>query len=258
MKQEDAGSYMPVFSDTLSLKTALQAAGSGPKHRRCLACGTHDLRRGRRYCSQDCRNQMLCVLSLSKGLLRVFNARYAAFSFNQNYVILDILPVWANDISRFICKRTNGKKPAEDLKRLILESGEEWYHLINNNKSRSYASHFILTRNHGKGIPPESIRPNSELRPRFSKSERESMTLLELKMEELISEGKVSRIKTAYKKLAKIHHPDVGGDAEKFKRLNEAHQQMLLWASNPQFTSRKALIDCWSYDGLTNRWSPPL
>ena len=249
---------MPTSSDGISVKTAIQTTGSGSKNKRCLACGSHDLRRGRRYCSQDCRKQMLWVLSLSKGLLRVFNARYAAFSFSQHTVILDILPVWARDISRFICKRTNGKKPAEDLKRLILESGEEWYHLINNNTSRSYASQVLLQRNHSKNIPPESIRPNNELKPRFSKTERESMALLKLKMEELISLGKVSKIKSAYKKLAKIHHPDMGGDAEKFKKLNEAHQQMLLWADNPQFTSRKALNDCWSYDGSTNRWSPPL
>jgi len=43
-----------------------------------------------------------------------------------------------------------------------------------------------------------------------------------------------------------------------FKRLNEAHRQMLGWAENPQFTSRKALPDSWSYDGATSRWYPPL
>jgi hypothetical protein len=50
----------------------------------------------------------------------------------------------------------------------------------------------------------------------------------------------------------------MGGDDEKFKKLNAAHQQMLLWAENPHFTLRKALLDCWSYDGATNKWSPPL
>jgi hypothetical protein len=58
--------------------------------------------------------------------------------------------------------------------------------------------------------------------------------------------------------LAKIYHPDVGGDAEKFKKLNEAHVQMVSWAEHPQFTAKKALLDCWSYDGLTNKWAPPL
>ncbi|MBW1772924.1 MAG: DnaJ domain-containing protein, partial [Deltaproteobacteria bacterium] len=68
----------------------------------------------------------------------------------------------------------------------------------------------------------------------------------------------VPKIKSSYKKLAKIYHPDVGGDEEKFKRLNDAHEQMLLWAEQPQFTARKALVDCWSYDGYTGKWSPPL
>ena len=226
--------------------------------RRCLACGTSKIKAGRRYCNHDCRQQVLWVLSLSKGLLKVFNARYAAFSFNEGYVILDILPIWAKEISRFVCKRTSGRKPADDLKRLVLESGNEWYHMINHNNSKSSASLFLLRRNHNRMISPDSIKPDRTLRPRFTKCERDSMKLLQLKMEELVSEGQVSRIKSAYKKLAKIHHPDVGGDAEKFKKLNEAHQQMLLWADNPQFTTRKALLDCWSYDGLTNRWAPPL
>ncbi len=84
------------------------------------------------------------------------------------------------------------------------------------------------------------------------------MNLLQLKLEEFVSGKQVPKIKSAYKKLAKVHHPDMGGDAEKFKKLNDAHQQMLLWAENPQFTSRKALNGCWSYDASTNRWAPPL
>lgn len=226
--------------------------------RKCLACGTFNIKPGRRYCSKDCRKQLLWVLSLSKGLLRVFNARYAAFSFNENHVILDVLPVWAKEVSRFNCKRTSGNKPAQDLKNLILKSGSEWYRIVDNNNSKSYASLCLLNKKHTRQIAPDAIKPNRRLRPRFSKCERKSMNLLQLKLEELISDGNVSKIKASYKKLAKIYHPDVGGDAEKFKRLNEAHQQMLLWAENPQYTSRKALIDCWSYDGSTNRWSPPL
>ncbi|MFC1533848.1 DnaJ domain-containing protein [Thermodesulfobacteriota bacterium] len=195
---------------------------------------------------------------MSKGLLRIFNARYASFSFNKKHVILDILPVWSKSISRFIQKRTSGKKPAEDLKNLILQSGNEWYHIIDNNNSKSYASLFLLKKNSNRNVAPDSIKPNNKVRPRFSKFEKESAKLLQLELKEFILEGHHSKIKSAYKKMAKIHHPDIGGDAEKFKSLNEAHQQMLLWAENPQFTSRKALIDCWSYDSSTNRWAPPL
>ena len=228
------------------------------KTRKCLACGTDRLEARRRYCSKECRQQILWVLSLSNGLLKVFNARYAAFSFNKGYVMLDVLPTWSKDISRFTYERTSGKKPAVDFKHLILQSGGEWYNMINNKNSKSYASLSLLKKNYNKAITPGSIKPDRKIKPRFSKSERESVKLLKLKLEELISEGHVAKIKACYKKLAKIYHPDIGGDAEKFKKLNEAHQQMLQWAEKPQFTLRKALFDCWSYDGATDRWSPPL
>jgi hypothetical protein len=224
----------------------------------CLSCGESRITPRRRYCSNECRQQMLWVLSLSKGLLKIFNTRYASFSFDNNQVILDILPGWSKDISSFIQERTPGKKPAEDLKLLILQYGKEWYHIIDNNNSKSYASLFLLKKNFNKNITDRAIKPSNRLRPRFSKHEKDSAKLLQLGFEELITKEHMAKIRSAYKKLAKIHHPDMGGDAEKFKRLNEAHQQMLLWARNPQFTSRKALIACWSYDSLTNKWSPPL
>jgi hypothetical protein len=226
--------------------------------KKCLSCGTPRIGARKRYCSMECRQQMAWVLSLSNGLLRAFNARYAAFSFDNSFVVLDVLPVWSRQISRFLSRRTSGKKPAEDLKRLILYSGDEWYRLVNNRASRSYASMYLLNRNHNKTIPPESIKPDERKRPRLSKRERDSMRLLKLKLEELFSAGHVNKIKQAYKQLAKVHHPDAGGDAEEFKKLNDAHRQMLLWAEDPHFTSRKALADCWSYDGATNRWSPPI
>ena len=200
---------------------------------------------------------MMWVLSLSKGLLKAFNARYAAFSFTNEYVLLDILPVWSSEISRFF-RRRGEKKPAQDLKSLILHSGAEWYRIIDNRNSRSYATLSLLNKNCTKRIAPDSIKPAGKIKPRLTKGERQSLKLLELKLEELFSDGHILKIKSAYKKLAKVHHPDVGGDAEKFKKLNEAHQQMLLWAEKPHFTLRKALIGCWSYDGVTNEWSPPL
>ncbi len=226
--------------------------------RRCLACGTDEIKPGRRYCSKECRQQINWVLSLSKGLLRTFNSRYAAFSFTQEHVILDVLPVWSKEISRFIGKRVSGNKPAEDLKNLILESGKQWYHLVHNNNSKSYASLFLLTKNHSREIGPEKIKPNRKTWPRLSKQEKEYLKILNLQKDDLVSAEHLTRIKKAYKRMAKRYHPDLGGDEEKFKKLNEAHKQMLLWTANPQYASRKALQGCWSYDGATNRWTPPL
>jgi len=191
-------------------------------------------------------------------LLKTFNARYAAFYFTRDRVILDILPAWSKEISRFSHRRRPRTKPAEDLKNLILQSGREWYHLVDNRNSKSYASFFLLERNHKKGIDPLSIKPNTRARPRLSKQEKDCLKVLNLNREDLSPVRCLGKIKSAYKRLAKLHHPDMGGDEDKFKRLNEAHKQMLLWAENPQYSSRKALKDCWSYDGSTNRWAPPL
>lgn len=228
------------------------------KTRKCLACGRPGLNARRRYCSIDCRKQIMWVLSLSKGLLNIFSARYASFTFNKEHVILDILPAWSDEISRFKHKRTRGKKPAYDLKKLILDSGTEWYAIIDNNNSRSYASLSLLRKNCIRNIPSKSIKPDNLIKPRFTKTEKESIKCLKLKFEELMTGEKTHKIKSAYKKLARIHHPDAGGSAEEFRKVKEAHEQMLTWAQNPQFTSRKALIDCWSYDSSTRKWVPPL
>lgn len=225
---------------------------------KCLACGVEGIKPGRRYCSKECRQHINWVLSLSKGLLKTFNARYAAFFFTDEHVILDVLPVWSKGISRFIYERTPGRKPAEDLKCLILESGEQWYKLVDNNNSRSYASLLLLSQNHNEHIDPASIMPNTNTRPRLSRKEKNYLKILDLDRDDLSSDGSYDKIKAAYKKMAKLYHPDKGGDEEMFKQLNEAHHQMLLWAENPQYTCRRALPDCWSYDGSTNRWTPPL
>jgi hypothetical protein len=242
----------------MSDKNLIQKIQKSSRTGRCLSCGGECENLRRRYCSRECRKQMLWVLSLSRGLLSIFNARYASFSFNNVRVILDILPVWSKDISRFERKRMPGKKPAEDLKDLILQSGSDWHRMIRNNNSRSYASLYLLNKNSDKKLPSKALKPDSNVKPRFSKQEKESIKLLNMEPDDLIIGGYISRIKSAYKKMAKVHHPDMGGDAEKFKRLNEAHQQMVNWAENPQFTSKKALIDCWSFDSSTNRWTPPL
>jgi hypothetical protein len=225
---------------------------------KCLACGTDKMNGGRRYCSKECRQHILWVLSLSKGLLRTFNARYAAFSFTGNYVVLDILPVWTKGISRFVWPRTQGRKPALDLKELILESGREWHDMVDHRNSGSLASLRLLQRSHEARLDPESIKPGKHSRPRLSKQERDSLKVLKIGKEILSIENCTSRIRGAYKRLAKRYHPDVGGDAEAFRRLNDAHEQMLLWVENPQYTCRRALLNSWSYDSAVNRWSPPL
>jgi hypothetical protein len=229
-----------------------------PKRKYCISCGTDNLKPGRRYCSPECRQHTKWVLNLSEGLLRTFNARYAAFSFTTDYVILDILSVWSREISRFIHLRMPGNKPSQDLKNLILDSGRQWYAMLERRVSRSRAALHLLERSFQKNLDPESIKPESKTTPRLSRDETKYLKVLDLGRQDLASDDKHAVIRKAYKRMAKYHHPDVGGDTEKFKELSRAHEKMLMWCENPSYTCKKALQDCWSYDSATNRWSPPL
>ncbi len=141
---------------------------------------------------------------------------------------------------------------------MVIEFGQEWHEMVNNHHSMSYASLHLVNRNHHKSIPPAKIKPDWNCSPRLSKDETGCLKILKLKRNDLSSEASKVVIKTAYKRMAKVYHPDAGGNEDQFKKLNADHEQMLLWAENPQYTSRKALQDCWSYDGFTSRWTPPL
>ncbi len=226
--------------------------------RRCLSCGTSDIKPGRRYCSKECRQQMNWVLSLSKGLLKAFNARYATFFYNSEYVILDILPVWSKGVSRFLWKRTPGRKPAEDLKELILYWGKKWHELVNSSNSKSYASFFLIKQTYIEELDPEMLKPVKIMIPKLTEKEKFYLKILRIKKEDLFTSHPVDIIRSAYKRMAKLYHPDMGGDEEKFKQLTEAYRHILMWAKNPSYTFRKAIVGCWSYDGKTNRWTPPL
>jgi len=239
-------------------RSLVKKASYRAKKVRCVSCGTGKMNRGRRYCSKGCQQQLCWVLSLARGLLSIFSARYAAFFFDKNYVTLDVLPSWTDEISRFTIRRRLNNKPADDLKELILQSGEEWHRIIGNNNSMSFASQFLLEKNRAENVAADYIRPKSKLRPKFSRDEGKSAKILNLKTEELLHDENQKKIRSAYKRLAKLHHPDMGGDAGKFRQVNEAHRQMIMWAQNPQYTSKKALLGCWSYDVYANKWTPPL
>lgn len=231
---------------------------SGRKVKRCLACGNEDLKPGRRYCSRYCRQKLMWSLSLSKGLLQTLNARYAAFSFNDAYVALDILPVWSKSISRFMRERKSGHPPAHTLKELVLETGEQWYQKRNHRFSRSFASQSIIEEKVENSINPESIKPNANRVPRLSLNQKKGLKHLNISTDSLTVGDCATVIKRAYRGMAKVYHPDKGGDGEKFKELARAHEIMQEWAENPRFRSSHSLPGSWSYNGYTNRWSPPL
>jgi hypothetical protein len=224
----------------------------------CLACGTGDIKPGRRYCSRQCRQKLTWALSLSKGLLQTLNTRYAAFSFTEHYVALDVMPSWSNRISRFVYERKSGYAPANALKELILEAGKEWYRKRSRRISRSFASQSILEEKVEHSINPDSIRPNTNRIPKLSPDQKKALKHLNMNIGSLVFGDYVRGIKKAYRAMAKVYHPDKGGDGERFKEINRAHELMLQWTEDPKFRSNSALPGCWSYNGYNNRWSPPL
>jgi hypothetical protein len=226
--------------------------------RRCLACGSEDVKPGRRYCSRECRQRLQWTLSLSKGLLQTLNARYAAFSFTDHAVALDIMPTWSNMISRFIYERKSGHTPAHALKQLILEAGKEWYKMRSKRNSRSFSSQSILQENAASGVNPDSIKPTPKRIPKLSADQKRALRHLNIPMDALVFGDYAREIKRAFWGMAKIHHPDRGGDGEMFKEIKRAHESMLEWVESPRFQSNAALPGCWSYNGYRNRWSPPL
>ena len=230
----------------------------GIKIRKCLACGTEDIKPGRRYCSRQCRQKLMWVLSLSKGLLQALNTRYAAFSFTEHYVALDVMPTWSNGISRFVCERKSGYPPASTLKELVLEAGKEWYEKRSRRISRSFTSQSILEEKVEHSINPDSIKPNKNRMPKLSADQKKALRHLSISMDRLVFGDYVREIKKSYREMAKVCHPDKGGDGEKFKEINHAHELMIQWTSDPKFQSNSALPGCWSYNGYKNRWSPPL
>lgn len=226
--------------------------------RRCLACGAEDIKPGRRYCSRQCRQKLMWVLSLSEGLLQTLNTRYAAFSFTEHYVALDVMPSWSKGISRFVYERKSGYPPANALKELILKAGKEWYKKRGRRISRSFASQSILEEKAEHSINPDSIKPNTNSIPKLSADQKKALKHLNMNMGSLLFGDYVREIKKAYRSMAKVYHPDKGGDCERFNEISRAHELMLQWTEDPKFRSNNALPGCWSYNGYKNRWSPPL
>lgn len=245
----------------MSVKTArIKAESLRPVGRKklCLSCGENELPRGRRrYCADKCRKRLEFALYIATGLVQTLRARYAAFSYTDGILILDILPVGAKTISRFVWQRDGNKKVAEDLLGMVEQAGREWYKHEQQTGSRWWASQHLLDNALRKDIPVSAIVPSSKKTPRLNYKAQNALRLLELTREQIVSEDCLRQIKSAYRRKAKLFHPDKGDTSNRFVQINEAHAELLNWAENPKFHSRTALPDSWCYDASRRRWVPP-
>jgi hypothetical protein len=231
---------------------------SGERSKLCLACGEEQLpKMRRRYCSDKCKKRLDFALYITTGLIQALRARYAAFSYTRDFLILDILPTGSNVISRFIWSRGKDKKVADDLLDLVEKAGCEWYKKEEETGSRWWASQHLLDNASRKDIPVSTVVPISKRAPHLNHKEKNALRLLQLSREQIASEDGMGCIKSAYRRQAKLFHPDKGDTSNRFVHINEAHAELLNWAQNPKFRSRAALPNSWCYDASKKRWAPP-
>jgi hypothetical protein len=234
-------------------KNKTDASEGLPKHR-CLSCGTTENMSRRKYCSIECPQRLRYNLNLRTGLLRALNTRYATFYFTEALIILDVLPYGSAELFSYIFPRTPGRKPVDDYCTMSNILGNAWWAERNRTNKRYLASRLILEKAKSKNADSVPIKPGEVKEPAKLKK---SLMFLKLKKTDLNSPGLQRKIKSAYRKQAMRHHPDLGGDAAGFRNLHAAYEQIIKWSENPVFIRRRGFPDKWFYDGRTVRWIQP-
>ncbi|MBW2108563.1 MAG: DnaJ domain-containing protein [Deltaproteobacteria bacterium] len=249
-----------------SVKQGCHASGKAatpaplsPKKGLCIACGQRPIpKKKRRYCSDRCKKRLDFALFICSGLVQALRARYAAFSYTHDRLILDVLPRGSKTISRFVWKRNKGRRVADDLLELVQQAGRDWYSLAQETRSGWWASQRLLDRACRHDIPPSAVTPVPKRTPKLNLNEKNALKLLKLTKAQILSEKGMQHLKSAYRRKAKRYHPDRGDKTDTFVRINEAHARLLNWARNPKFCLRAALPNSWCYDGHKKRWAPPI
>lgn len=225
------------------------------KKRICLACGGPLPPRHRRYCANECRQNLLATLNRRTGLLKALNARYATFYFTDFVIVMDMLLYDNDQIYSYMLPRSFGKKPVDDFCELSNMLGTMWWNEKNRTKKRYMASQFLLEQANKSDKPKDTVIPAALAVPNVRSS---NLITLEIKATQLTFANMQTLIKQAYRRQAKKHHPDIGGNAQAFRKIKEAYECLLDWSRNPSFIRRSGFPDKWLYEGAYNRWIQPI
>lgn len=220
----------------------------------CMACGMPLPSRRRRYCATTCRSQLLHSLNRRTGLLRALNTRYATFYFTDHLILMDLLPYDMEQIYSYMLPRSANRKPVDDFCALANMLGAQWWHERDRTKKRYLASRHVLNQAVQNGQPKESVIPATFVVPAVRMN---CLVTLELKAADLTPANMNGRIKQAYRCQVKKHHPDLGGTAQAFVKIQEAYEKLLSWSKNPSYVFRGGFTDKWLYEGAYNRWIQP-
>jgi hypothetical protein len=223
--------------------------------RRCLACGQSLPPRLRRYCAMSCQQYLLASLNRRTGLLQALSTRYATFYFTDFVIVMDMLLYGVDQIHSYMLPRSPNKKPVEDFCALSNILGTLWWNEKNRTKKRYLASRQVLEQAQKGKAPVTSVLPAALTIPSVKSS---SLIRLKLDDDDLAPANLEARIKNAYRRQAKKHHPDIGGSPETFIKIQEAYEMLSQWAKRPTFVRRRGFPDKWLYQGETNRWIKPI
>ena len=227
---------------------------SVPSENSCLSCGTRANMKGRRYCSVQCRQRLRHQLNLHTGLLKAINARFATFYFTREVIVMDVLRHSEQGVFSYIYPRRPGRTPGEDFSRMANVLGNAWWDERRRTNKKYLASRQVLARADRNRTPASRVRPIEERLPRVNGS---SLIHLKLNASALDEPDLAEVIKKAYRRQAKKHHPDLGGDSAGFRKIQSAYETLMEWSQSPSFIRRRGFPDRWFYEGHSNRWIQP-
>jgi len=82
------------------------------------------------------------------------------------------------------------------------------------------------------------------------------LTVLKLSGEDLVSPDACEAVKSAFRREAKVHHPDHDGQAAMFRKVREAYEELTAWLEQPVVRTTRGLPEKWCFNG--SRWIPPM
>jgi hypothetical protein len=227
-----------------------------PKNKRvCLSCGKPLPPRLRRYCATTCPQYLLASLNRRTGLMQTLGIRYGTFYFTEFIIVMDLLPYDSRQIYSYMLPRSQGNKPVTDFCELSNILGTLWWNEKNRTKKRYVASAEVLNRGNKVEAPVNSVMPGVLTVPSIKVG---NLITLELEAGDLASGNHEQRIRHAYRRQAKKHHPDLGGCRETFIKIQEAYEKLQSWAKHPTYLMKRGFPDKWLYEGAYNRWIKPI
>ena len=222
--------------------------------RRCLSCGTTEKMARRRYCSPACRQKLRECLNRRTGLLKALNTRYATFYFTNHLIVLDLLPYGIDRIHSFLWTRSINRKPVSDFCGLSEILGKAWWAEQKRTRKRYLASRHVLSKARPPLAKDTTVVPVELMIPTVKGAK---LILLRINERHLDPVRLAARIKEAYRRQAKKHHPDLGGNSATFRQLHAAYEKLMEWSKSPTFIKRRGFPDKWFYSGELNRWVQP-